>query len=217
MPPRYVIGIDLGTTNCALAVIDTAAGEEAVPEVQNIPQLVAPGEIRDASLLPSFLFVPGPNDFPAGSTSLPWDREPPFVVGELARRRGAENPARLVASAKSWLSHPRVDRTGAILPQGAGPEVSKLSPVEASAAYLRHLGAAWNAAQVAATVPLSQQDVLVTVPASFDAVARELTLRGGPRRGARRRDVCSRSRRPRSTRGSPTRPTAGASWCTSAT
>jgi Hsp70 protein len=176
MPPRYVVGIDLGTTNCALAVVDTAVGEQAAPEVQSIPQLVAPGEIRDSSLLPSFLFVPGPNDFPAGSTSLPWDPEPPFVVGELARRRGAENPSRLVASAKSWLSHPRIDRTDAILPPGAGAEVSKLSPVQASAAYLRHLAATWDAAH-GQDGALSAQDVLVTVPASFDEEARELTLR----------------------------------------
>ena len=177
MPPRYVIGIDLGTTNCALAVVDTAVGDEAVPEVQNIPQLVAPGEVRDSSLLPSFLFVPGPNDFPAGSTSLPWEPNPPFVVGELARRRGAENPSRLVSSAKSWLSHPRVDRTSAILPHGAGPEVAKLSPVTASAAYLRHLGAMWASVHGGERGPLSAQDVLVTVPASFDEAARELTLR----------------------------------------
>src|SRR5262245_61668962 len=168
MAPRYVIGIDLGTTNCALAVVDTTVGDEAVPEVQNIPQLVAAGEVRDFSLLPSFLFVPGPNDFPAGSIGLPWDPDPPFVVGELARRRGAENPSRLVASAKSWLSHPRVDRTSAILPHGAGPEVSKLSQVEASAAYLRHLGAMWTSAHGGEDGPMSEQDVLVTVPASFD-------------------------------------------------
>ena len=183
MAPRYVIGIDLGTTNCALAVVDTAAGDEAVPEIQNIPQLVAPGEVRDSTLLPSFLFVPGPNDFPAGSTSLPWDPNPPFVVGELARRRGAENPSRLVASAKSWLSHPRVDRTSAILPHGAGPEVTKLSPVEASAAYLRHLGEMWAAARGSEQGPLSAQDVLVTVPASFDEAARELTLRAAREAG----------------------------------
>jgi hypothetical protein len=177
MAPRYVIGIDLGTTNCALAVADTAAGDEAVPEVLRVPQLVAPGEVQDLSLLPSFLFVPGPNDFPAGSTSLPWDPAPPFVVGELARRRGAENPSRLVTSAKSWLSHSRVDRTSALLPHGAGAEVAKLSPVEASAAYLRHLDAAWAAARGGEPAPLSAQDVLVTVPASFDEEARELTRR----------------------------------------
>jgi hypothetical protein len=183
MPPRYVIGIDLGTTNCALAAVDTAAGEDAATEIQAIAQLVAPGEVRGPSLLPSFLFIPGPNDFPAGSTRLPWDADPPIVVGELARRRGAENPARLVTSAKSWLSHPRLDRTAAILPEGAGADVAKVSPVEASAAYLRHLAAAWDAAHDGADGALATQDVLVTVPASFDEEARELTLRAAREAG----------------------------------
>jgi molecular chaperone DnaK (HSP70) len=177
MPPRYEIGIDLGTTNCALAAVDTKAGDEAPTEIQAIPQLVAPGEVASPSLLPSFLFVPGPNDFPPGTTRLPWDADPRVVVGELARRRGGENPARLVTSAKSWLSHPRVDRTAAILPQGAGADVAKVSPVETSAAYLRHLAAAWDAAHGSPDAALAEQDVLVTVPASFDEEARELTLR----------------------------------------
>jgi molecular chaperone DnaK (HSP70) len=130
-------------------------------------------------LLPSFLFVPGEVDFPAGSTALPWNGAPRYVVGELARRRGAENPIRLVSSAKSWLSYAGADRTGPILPWGAPAEVPKLSPVEASAEYLRHLAAVFDA-EVAAgerAMSLVRQDVLVTVPASFDEEARELTLR----------------------------------------
>src|SRR5262249_59751882 len=114
---RYIIGIDLGTTNSVLAFLDLSRGEdEAHIEVQPIPQLVNPGEVAEPSLLPSFLYLPGEMDFPQGSTALPWDRKAQTVVGELARKRGAENPARLIASAKSWLSYAAVNRTSPILP-----------------------------------------------------------------------------------------------------
>ncbi|HEY8551541.1 MAG TPA: Hsp70 family protein [Vicinamibacterales bacterium] len=182
MSSRYVVGIDLGTTNCAMAVVDASAGDASRPEVIPVAQLIAPGEIGSPSLLPSFLFIPGANDFAPGATALPWDPAPPFVVGELARRRGGENPGRLVASAKSWLSHARVDRTAAILPHGAAPEVPRVSPVEASAACLRHLAAAWKIAQ-GDQGSLADQEVLVTVPASFDEEARELTLRAAHEAG----------------------------------
>ena len=186
MKPRYVVGIDLGTTNCALAWLDTSEpGDSARVHLQQIPQLVSPGEVASRSLLPSFLFVPGALDFPAGSTALPWIADPPFVVGELARRRGAEAPIRLVASAKSWLSYGGASRTTPILPWGAPDDVRHLSPVEASAEYLRHLAAAFNS-EVAAgdeTLALGQQDVLLTVPASFDEEARELTLRAAQMAG----------------------------------
>src|SRR5262245_20727173 len=131
------------------------------------------------TLLPSFLYAPGELDFPKGSLSLPWDDDPQFVTGELARRRGAENPARLIASAKSWLSHGSANRTSAILPWGAPEEVPHLSPVDASAHYLKHLAAVFDreVAHGDAGLALAQQDVLLTVPASFDEEARELTLR----------------------------------------
>ncbi len=130
-------------------------------------------------LLPSFLYLPGEMDFPAGSTALPWDGAPAHVIGELARRRGAENPMRLIASAKSWLSYGGAKRTAPILPWGAASEIPHLSPVEASAEYLRHLAAAFDAGvgHDASGQTLSEQDVLITVPASFDEEARELTLR----------------------------------------
>jgi hypothetical protein len=117
-------------------------------------------------------------DFPAGSTALPWNPNADRVVGELARRRGAENALRLVASAKSWLSYAGANRTAPILPWGAPAEVPHISPVEASAEYLRHLAAAFDSevAQGDGTLALAQQDVLLTVPASFDEEARELTL-----------------------------------------
>jgi len=177
---KYVIGIDLGTTNCVLAFAE--AGEEALadpfhlPEVKllAVPQLVNAGEVRDEDLLPSFLYVAGPRDFPEGSLALPWDPDGSSVVGVLAQKRGVENAGRLVASAKSWLSYPGVDRSAPILPWKAPDGVPKLSPLEASRRYLEHLRRAWEFKHPDA--PFADQQVLLTVPASFDAVARELTL-----------------------------------------
>jgi len=181
---KYVIGIDLGTTNSALAFTEFKPDAEA-PEVtlMEIPQLVNPGEVRDEPLLPSALFVPGASDFPAGSLALPWDPQPEFVVGQLAQKRGVENAGRLVASAKSWLSHSGVDRTAPLLPWKAPEGVKRLSPVDASARYLEHMRRAWDAKMPDA--PFTDQQVLVTVPASFDAVARELTLQAAECAGYR--------------------------------
>ncbi len=178
MPSKYVIGIDLGTTNSALAYAELRADADpfapANVQLLVIPQLVNPGEVRDEPLLPSFLYLPGPSDFPAGSLALPWDANPPSVVGRLAQKRGVENVGRLVSSAKSWLSHSGVDRTSPLLPFRAPEGVEKISPLEASRRYLEHLRDAWNAKMPDA--PFTEQQALVTVPASFDAVARELTL-----------------------------------------
>jgi molecular chaperone DnaK (HSP70) len=179
---RYVIGIDLGTTNSALAYTELHEASEQI-EVQPmlIPQLTNPGEVRDEALLPSSLYIPGNRDFPAGSLALPWNPEPQVVVGRLAQKRGAENTGRLVSSAKSWLSHAGVDRTAAILPTNAPEGVEKISPVDASTQYLLHLHNSWNAQF--GDAPFVEQDVYVTVPASFDAVARELTLRAAESAG----------------------------------
>ena len=146
-------------------------------------QLVNPGEVAAPTLLPSFLFLPGPQDFAAGATSLPWDEHPGGVVGELARKRGAENPSRLVSSAKSWLSHSGVDRASAILPWQAPEEVARMSPVSASARYLAHLARAWEHVRGIDIGPLTAHEVLVTVPASFDEEARALTLRAAAEAG----------------------------------
>lgn len=162
-----VVGIDLGTTNCALAA---AQGEDIVPFA--IPQVVEAGEVRAEALLPSFLYLPGPRDFAPGATALPWDEAPTQVVGTLARKRGAESLGRLVASAKSWLSYAGIDRREAILPVHAPEGVPRVSPVAASRAYLEHLNLAW---QNAGNRPLGETEVVLTVPASFDAVARQLT------------------------------------------
>jgi molecular chaperone DnaK (HSP70) len=183
---KYIVGIDLGTTNSALAHCEAAA-EEGTGQIviEGVPQLVNPHEVGDRTLLPSFLYLPGEVDFPKGSLALPWDREPRFVVGELARKRGAESPARLVASAKSWLCYAAVDRTAPILPWQAPEEVPKLSPIEASAHLLDHLRCAWDHqnAQKQPELALSEQEVLLTVPASFDEEARELTRRAAEQAG----------------------------------
>ncbi len=180
----HIVGIDLGTTNSALARIDADADEHSKSAVDAVPQLVNAGEVGDLTLLPSFLYVPAEIDFPAGSLALPWDPSPRFVIGELARRRGAENPVRLVASAKSWLSYAGVDRTSAILPWQSPPEVDKLSPVDVSAKYLQYLRDAWNHVEAGGSAPaLGDQDIILTIPASFDEEARRLTLRAADQAG----------------------------------
>ena len=184
---RFSIGIDLGTTNSALACADVTTADGTAIEVIGVPQLVAAGESAPLTLLPSFLYIVGDFDFPAGSLRLPWttSERPPHIVGELARVRGAESPMRLVSSAKSWLSYGGANRTSPILPWGAPAEVPKISPVEASAEYLRHLRSAWDArfAAVDDALRFDRQNVFLTVPASFDEEARELTLRAAEAAG----------------------------------
>jgi len=181
---RYAIGIDLGTTHSALSYVDLQAsdGEKAVESVLPIPQLTAPGTIEALPLLPSFLYLPHPDEMPAGERALPWSQgEETAVAGEMARSRGATTPIRLVSSAKSWLCHPGVDRRAAILPQDAPDEVPRVSPLAASTRYLEHLRQAWNAAHPQA--PFDQQSVTVTIPASFDPAARELTAEAARQAG----------------------------------
>ena len=175
MSERSSVGIDLGTTNSALAHRPLDGEGDVV--VLEVPQLVRPGDVRPRRLLPSFLYLPHEAELPRGALALPWAADAP-VVGELARALGAQTPMRLVASAKSWLSHPSLDRRAASLPAGAPPEVPRVSPLEASARFLAHLRAAWDH-EVARGDParaLAAQRVVLTVPASFDAVARELTV-----------------------------------------
>ncbi|HEV3444601.1 MAG TPA: Hsp70 family protein [Gemmataceae bacterium] len=178
MQSRYVVGIDLGTTNSALAYVDTGAGEEAALGQFAVPQVVQPGVVEEKPLLPSFLYLPGPNELPAGSLKLPWAPERDYAVGEFARNFGSQVPTRLVTSAKSWLCHPGIDRRGPVLPWKAPEQSRRVSPLEATTYYLKHLCEAWNhvlAKDVAAN-RLEHQDIVLTVPASFDAVARELTV-----------------------------------------
>lgn len=181
---RYVVGIDLGTTNSAVAYVDTTSARNVV---ENFPvmQVVAAGEIQKKEVLPSFLYQPAGREFAEDALKLPWrGQNQSQVVGAFARDHGAAVPGRLVVSAKSWLSHSGVDRTAQLLPWHAAPDVSRLSPVDATASYLGHIRAAWNHANP--DEPLEKQDVIVTVPASFDEVARELTAEAAARAGLSR-------------------------------
>src|ERR1700752_2061895 len=145
MSSRFVVGIDLGTTNSALAYVDTGAGGAARVTTFPIPQVVAQGSVEERPLLPSFLYLPGEGEQPAGAMKLPWDAKRDYCVGGFARAFGSQVPTRLVASAKSWLCHPDVDRKAPILPHRAPDTGSrKVSPVEASVRYLKHLAEAWN-------------------------------------------------------------------------
>lgn len=172
---RYAVGIDLGTTHCALSYVDSeqSDGEKIVQALMLIPQLSAPGSVENLSLLPSFLYLPHPDEFKAQDLRLPWDNDTARIAGVLARNTGSATPIRMIASAKSWLCHPDVDRKAPILPAGAPDEIPKLSPYEASVHFLAHLRDAWNGLHPYAD--LAHQEVTVTVPASFDPAARELT------------------------------------------
>jgi molecular chaperone DnaK (HSP70) len=173
-----ILGIDLGTTNSALAV----AGDDEPAHSIGITQVVGPGEVAERPTLPSFLLLPTEHEVAAKELQLPWSGPLRYAVGTFARERGAELPHRLVSSAKSWLCNPSIDRTAQVLPfRGANRELDeamaggeRVSPVNASARYLAHLRAAWDDAH--ADEPADEQEVLVTVPASFDPVARELTV-----------------------------------------
>jgi hypothetical protein len=172
MTAKYILGIDLGTTNCVLAYVLV---DSKLPQVEllEVPQLVAASTVENRASLPSFLYVAPEHEAASGALSLAWSETPQYVVGEYARRRGAELPDRTVVAAKSWLCHSGVDRRQPLLPYGAPDDVSKISPVAASQRYLEHLVAAWNAKYPEA--PAAEQSVVLTVPASFDAAARELT------------------------------------------
>lgn len=182
---RYRVGIDLGTTNTVVAYAEHGSHDIRLFDIE---QLTAPGEVKAAPLLPSLRFHAAPGELAAGDLQLPWtgaqDQPPqvgPVVVGALARKLGAQVPGRLVASAKSWLSHAAVDRLAPILPWGAGDDVLKVSPVDASASYLAHVRAAWNLRFPES--PLERQDIVLTVPASFDESARALTVRAAAQAG----------------------------------
>ena len=181
---RYLIGIDLGTTNSVVAYIDTretpVEGSSGI-HVFDVPQLVGPGEVRALPHLPSFLYFPAEAEIASGTLALPWDASPSSIAGTMAREQGALLPGRQVSSAKSWLCQSAVDRTEGILPVEAEPAAPKISPVEASARYLMHLRDAWNAAINAddpgdAEHRFENQSIVLTVPASFDEEARELTV-----------------------------------------
>ncbi|MEO8903918.1 MAG: Hsp70 family protein [Polyangiaceae bacterium] len=171
MTAKLVVGIDLGTTHSALAVAQLVGTDERV-SVLPIQQLVSAGAVSESPLLPSFLYF-GHESEPA--LALPWDAERRFAVGEYARSRGAEAPERVISSAKSWLSYGGVDRRAGTLPLNAAEDIEKISPVEASFRLLDHLNEAFRAARPEAG-DLAEQEIVLTVPASFDAGARDLTV-----------------------------------------
>jgi molecular chaperone DnaK (HSP70) len=180
---QAIVSIDLGTTNTVLAY---AAADSSEIRLFDIEQLTAPGEIGSATLLPSLRYHPAEGELADGALQLPWRSEdvaglPQVVLGKLARQLGAQVPGRLVASAKSWLSHPQVDRTAPILPWGADADVAKVSPLAASASYLAYLRSAWNTRFPGQ--PLEQQHLILTIPASFDEAARALTLQAARQAG----------------------------------
>jgi hypothetical protein len=181
--PRFVVGVDLGTTNSAVAYVDTADARWRVRDFP-VPQLVALGEVEARATLPSFHYQAAAGEFAGGALRLPWHAPgeyPDHAVGAFARDHGAAVPGRLVVSAKSWLSHSGVDRTAALLPWHGADDVAKLSPVDVTARYLAHLRGAWDHAHPDS--PLAEQDVVLGVPASFDEVARELTVRAARQAG----------------------------------
>jgi molecular chaperone DnaK (HSP70) len=180
---RFAVGIDLGTTNTVVAYAELGSDEIRLFEVE---QLIAPGEVKGAPLLPSLRFHAAAGELQANQLQLPWAApevvgEEPVVIGLLARKLGAQVPGRLVASAKSWLSHAAVDRLAPILPWGAADDVPKVSPVDASASYLAYVRAAWNWRFPES--PLEQQELVLTVPASFDEGARALTVKAAHQAG----------------------------------
>ncbi len=172
---RYAIGIDLGTTNSVIAWTDLERCErdKAPVSVMGVPQLVAPGEVEEKAQLPSFLYLPHPEELPPEDRVLPWREQVDHIVGTLARELGSKTPIRLVSSAKSWLCHAGVNPKEAFLPIEAPEEVPRVSPYQASLEYLQHLRDAWNHRHP--DHPIEDQPLVITVPASFDPAARELT------------------------------------------
>lgn len=174
--PRYSVGIDLGTTNSAVAYRDYTSSSVTTQSLL-IPQRVTPERVESLKILPSFLYLPGPHELPQSCFELPWGTKTSAVVGRLAHKQGSNIKGRQIASAKSWLCHSGINRTAPILPWGSGIDGRKLSPVEVSSHYLEHIRQAWNHTMASEdeNCCLENQDIILTVPASFDEVSRELT------------------------------------------
>jgi hypothetical protein len=174
--PKFSVGIDLGTTHCVMSYADLAnlENDEFSHQVMPIPQLSSPGNVQDYLQLPSFMYQAHDAELAEGTAALPWTAKPKHLVGEIARNLGSKTPIRLVSSAKSWLCHSGVDCKAPLLPTESPEEVERISPFQATVAYLEHLKNAWRHKHPDA--PMEQQDVVITVPASFDPAARELTV-----------------------------------------
>ncbi|ABM03062.1 chaperone DnaK-related protein [Psychromonas ingrahamii 37] len=183
---RYSIGIDLGTTHCVLSYMDLSKIAEdpaLVPEliIMPIPQLTQAGIIEEKKQLPSFIYMAHESELNDADIALPWNAQPNAIVGSIARELGSKTAIRLVSSAKSWLCHSGVDRHAAFLPAASPEEVRKISPLDATFEYLNHMRAAWD--DKFPDFPLAKQDVTITIPASFDPAARELTAEAAKRVG----------------------------------
>jgi molecular chaperone DnaK (HSP70) len=189
---RFFIGIDLGTTNIALSYVDRMSESPRKIHLFQIPQIIAPGEIHEISSLPSFYFIAPEHELSGGAMDMPWSNDSKHVVGYYARNHGASMPDRFISSAKSWLAHSGVDRTAPILPWGSAIKEAMLSPVEVSKTYICHLKNAWNnkfgALRDSDGSPCLMEDqmIVITIPASFDEVARELTVQAAREAGFER-------------------------------
>jgi len=162
---RFSVGIDLGTTHCVLSYADITDSDdgEFSQQVMAIPQLTSPGEVEESFQLPSFLYQAHEAELAEGSSALPWNAKPDYLVGEIARNMGSKTPIRLVSSAKSWLCHAGVDCKSPILPADAPEEVERVSPFQATTAYLQHIRDAWQNRHPDA--PLEEKELVITVPA----------------------------------------------------
>ena len=188
---RYIIGVDLGTSNSAMAFVDTehtnanTIEETATVQTFAIPQVTAPGAVEDRSTLPSVIYIRGESELPAGALNLPWREDPGFCVGHLAREQGSKIPSRMIHSSKSWLCHPHVNHEEKFLPYQSREEDAKRSPVQAALLMLEHLKSSWKHKMGAGNddYELFKQQLVLCVPASFDAAARNLTVSAAQRIG----------------------------------
>ncbi|MCK4493016.1 MAG: Hsp70 family protein, partial [Methylococcales bacterium] len=173
---HFSVGIDLGTTHCVLSYVDLGAtnDDHLEQQVMAIPQLTSVGVIEDKKQLPSFMYLAHDAEMSEGDKTLPWSENPDDLVGEIARTMGSKTPIRLVSSAKSWLCHAGIDCKKPILPTDSPDEIKRVSPFQAMVAYLKHIEQAWQFQYPDS--PLSEQNITITVPASFDPSARELTV-----------------------------------------
>lgn len=179
---RYAVGIDLGTTHCVLSYVELHSDQDPAPHhVMPIPQLTTPGSVEEKPQLPSFMYQAHDAELAEGDVALPWNANPDTIAGTLARELGGKTPIRLVSSAKSWLCHGGIDRHASFLPLNSPEEVTKVSPIEATFQYLMHLRNAWD--HRFPDTALVDQDVTITVPASFDPAARDLTAEAAQRIG----------------------------------
>ena len=195
--PEFIIGIDLGTTNSIVAYTEAQISDDQghddqqpdnwTPEIKvlDIPQIISDGVVDNRSILPSFIYLPGSHEISDTGMSLPWNHENQTIVGEFARERGAEVPQRLISSSKSWLCNVLIDRNKPVLPWESPDDISKVSPVESSSLILQHIRDVWNhlMALEDESRKIENQEIFLTVPASFDAVARELTLKAARHAG----------------------------------